>query len=88
MAQAVSRGPSLQRSRFEPGSDYVGFVVNKVALDRISQSSLGFSVNIIPKWFGTHIYHLGMERRPVGGRKSETQFHPTDVNNSNKVTGK
>jgi hypothetical protein len=72
MTQAVSLGPSQQRSRFEPGSDYVGSVVNKVTLDRISQSSLGFSVNDIPEWFGTHIYHLGMERRSVGGRKSET----------------
>jgi hypothetical protein len=31
-----------------------------------------FSIDIIPSWFSRLIYHLVMNRRPVGGHSSET----------------
>ena len=49
MAQAVSRGLSPRRPRFDPGSVHVGFVVDKVELGQGFLRVLRFSpVNFIP----------------------------------------
>jgi hypothetical protein len=51
---------SPQRTRFIPGSVYVGFVVNKVALGQVFlRVLLFFPVNIIPLRLSIFIYHLG-----------------------------
>jgi hypothetical protein len=46
MAQAVSRWPLTAEAGFAPGSIYVGFVVDKVALGRFSPSTSVFPANI------------------------------------------
>jgi hypothetical protein len=49
-------GLSLQRTRFAPGSIYVGFVVDKVALGQAFLRLLQCSpVSIIPLWLSKHI---------------------------------
>jgi hypothetical protein len=60
--QLVSR-LSLWRPRFTLESVNVGFVVDKVALGQaFLQVIQFFSVNIIPPWLSTLIYHLGDEQ--------------------------
>jgi hypothetical protein len=45
-SQAVSRRPLTAEARVAPGSIHVGFVVDKVALDRFSQSTSVSRANI------------------------------------------
>jgi hypothetical protein len=61
---------------------HVGFVADKVALRQVSLFSskfLGFILSISSQQ-GSMLNHLGMKNRPVGGRSSETQPHPIDMN--------
>jgi hypothetical protein len=36
-------------------------------------------VSIIPPWFSAHIYHLGVNNKPVGGCSSEMYSHTIDM---------
>jgi hypothetical protein len=57
----------------------VGFVVDRMVLGQVSLRVLQFSpVNITPSWLSILVYH------PVfGGRSSETEYHPMDMNSKN-----
>jgi hypothetical protein len=56
--------------------------MDEVALGLVFLQFLRFSsVNIIPTGLHTHIFHLGMNNRPVGGHSSETYSYPIDMNN-------
>jgi hypothetical protein len=58
-------------------------VADKVALGKaFLRLLLFYPVNIFPSWLSILIYHLGMNKRPVGGLSSETQHHPIDMNNN------
>jgi hypothetical protein len=46
MAQTVSRRPPTAEARFDPGSVHVGFVVDKVALDRFFPEYFGSPLSI------------------------------------------
>jgi hypothetical protein len=79
MAQAVIRQPLTAEARVN-----MRFVEDKVALGQVSLRVLRpCPVNIIPRWLSRLIVMWEMNSRPVGGRSSETQSHPTDMNNSN-----
>jgi hypothetical protein len=67
-----------------PGSVRVGFVMDKVALGQVSHQVLRFyPVSIIPPWLSILMYQPGMNNGPFGGRSSETQSHPIEMNTSN-----
>jgi hypothetical protein len=38
----------------------------------VKDQESSFPVDIIPPWFSMLIHHLGINKRPVGGRSSET----------------
>jgi hypothetical protein len=70
MAQAVSRRPHNAEVRVRGRVVHMGFVVDKVALERVSHRVLRFSPNnIISPELHTH-FIWGMNTRPVGGRSS------------------
>jgi hypothetical protein len=74
-------GLSPWRPGFAPGSVHVVFVVGEVALGQFFLRVLRSSpVSIIPPWLSMLTYHLADNSGPVGGRSSETQFHPIDTN--------
>jgi hypothetical protein len=59
-------------------SVHVGFVVDRLALGQVFS---GFSlVSVIIPWLSIPIYHLGDERRPLGGFSSEISSHPININ--------
>jgi hypothetical protein len=61
--QRLVTGISMQRPRFTPGSVYVGFLEEKVALGQVFLQVLQFSLfNIIPPWLSMLIYHLEDEQ--------------------------
>jgi hypothetical protein len=79
-------GLSPQRPGFLIESVYVDFVVDKVALGQvILRIFLFYPVNIIPPWLYTLIYQLEMNKRSIGGRSSERESHPIDMDNINRV---
>jgi hypothetical protein len=53
------------------------FIVSfaKILLSYCMTRLVGLSV-LFHHWFTMLIYHLGMNNMPVGGRSSETWFHP------------
>jgi hypothetical protein len=63
MAQAVLCRLLTAESRFAPGSVYLGFVVDKMALGQVFLRVFLFSpVNIITPLFSKLIYHLRVEQ--------------------------
>jgi hypothetical protein len=79
-------GLSPRRPWSESGSVHMGFVVGRVALGHVSFRVLKFSLSIS--------FHRGspysdiiwrINNRPVGGRSSETQSHPTNINNKGNI---
>jgi hypothetical protein len=77
-AQAVSRRPSPRR----PGLVHVRFVVDEVALIQV----LLRVIQCFHQYHFTVVLHiriiLGMNNRPVGGRSSETQLYPINMNSN------
>jgi hypothetical protein len=59
----------------------VGFVVDKVAMGQFSLRVLQFLLSISFHHGSPCSYIIcGMNNRPTGGRSSETQCHPIDMN--------
>jgi len=78
----LAAGLSQWRAGFAPGSDHVVFLVDKVALGHVFLRVMWISpVSIIPQSLSVLAYHLGRNKRPVGGCSSETQSHTIDMNN-------
>jgi hypothetical protein len=62
MAQAVSRRPLTAEARVHDRIS-VGFLLDKVALERVFVKVIRFSpVGIIPPWLSVFIYHVGDEQ--------------------------
>jgi hypothetical protein len=81
MAQAVSRRVLNVETRIHLQVNPCG-IVDKVAVGQAFIRVHRYSrvISIIPPWPFILIYHLGMNNRPVGGRSSETQSRPIDMN--------
>jgi hypothetical protein len=75
----IVAGLSPRRPGFAPGLVHVGFVVAKVALGQGFVRFLRPFPCIINR-HSLYSYHLGVNKRPVGGRSSETSSHPRDMN--------
>jgi hypothetical protein len=76
-------GLSLRRPRFEFGSIYVGFLVDKVSLGQVLLRGFDFLLSI-SFHCGPPRSHItwGMNTRSVGSCSSETLCHPIDMNNT------
>jgi hypothetical protein len=62
-----------RRPGFAPGSVYMGFVVDEVALGQAFLPALWvFPVSITPPWRSVLIYYVGMNNSSVGVRSSGT----------------
>jgi hypothetical protein len=74
MAQAFNhQSLSSRPPTFMPGSDHVGFVVDKVALGQSLLHVLQFSLSISLHYGSPYSYIiLGMNNMPIGGHSSET----------------
>jgi hypothetical protein len=60
----IVAGLSPQRPGFVPGSVYVEFLVDKMALGQVFlEFFVLLLVNIIPPWLSILIYHLGDEQQ-------------------------
>jgi hypothetical protein len=79
MAEVVSH----RRPRFEFGSIYVGFLVDKVSLGQVLLREFDFILSISFQC-GPPRSHItwGMNTRSVGSCSSETLCHPIDMNNT------
>jgi hypothetical protein len=78
-AQAVSLWLPTATARFEPGSDHVGFMVDKVALEQVFYEHFGF-----PCQYSFHqlLHRQGLVQWASSGRSTKwTQSHPTNKNN-------
>jgi hypothetical protein len=52
---------------------------DRVATELLRTNQEFSSIDIILPWFSMFIYNLGMNSRFVGGRSSETLYHPIDM---------
>jgi hypothetical protein len=77
MAQAISRQPPESRARAPVSPCGICDGLGQVCLPSSSVSP----VSIIVSWLSMVIITSGMNNRPFGGSRSETQSHPIDMNN-------
>jgi hypothetical protein len=87
MANAASRRPLTAKVQVRTGSIHIGFVVDKVALGQVFRRVLRFFLSILFHRGSSYLYitTCWMSNGPVGGRISETSFHPIDMNNMNNT---
>jgi hypothetical protein len=86
MAQRLVANLSPRRTGFAPGSVHVGFVVDKAALGQGFLRVLRFPLSLSFHCGSPCSYITwGMNKRPVGGRSSETSSNPIDMNNYSRV---
>jgi hypothetical protein len=78
MAQAVSRRLSLTAEI--PVRARVRFVVDRLALGQVFVRVFSFPLSLSLNWGSMHMHHLGMDNRPVGGRRSKIQSCSIDMN--------
>jgi hypothetical protein len=89
MAQVVSCPLSPERPDFTSGPVYAGFVMDKVALGQNFTELFGFPLSISFRHGSLYSYVTWeMTNKPAGGRSSETQFRPVDMNDDyNTILG-
>jgi hypothetical protein len=81
MVQVVRGRPLTPQARFRARVSSSGFVMDEVALGEVFSEFFGFP-NLVPFHRGSPYSHFicGMDKRPVGGRSSQTQSHLIDMN--------